>query len=264
MDREREFEAREREYETRDYESRSAAERESSSAESRPEPVREQPPKPASVSLWHKIFGSPTEPPSSQSEEPASELAMPSDMRDEPRSAGSGFADPHADEQRPLFEETIEEEEEEIYSETSIVEEEEESPSDRPRERSRRRRGGRGRNSEDRPRPRSRDENGEQKPRPTRPRSEVDDDLVDDHFGEDDADELLDNEADENEEGSTAADGNGGRRTTSALQRAIPSWDEAIGFIVDSNMQTRSQRRPPRGGGRENSSRGRGRGRRGS
>jgi hypothetical protein len=46
--------------------------------------------------------------------------------------------------------------------------------------------------------------------------------------------------------------------------RNIPTWDEAIGMIVDTNLQTRSERRrtaPPssRGGG---SSRGRSRGRR--
>jgi hypothetical protein len=46
----------------------------------------------------------------------------------------------------------------------------------------------------------------------------------------------------------------------SAAQRASPSWDDAIGFIVDSNMQSRSQRRPaPRSG---NGPRGRSRGRR--
>jgi hypothetical protein len=56
---------------------------------------------------------------------------------------------------------------------------------------------------------------------------------------------------------------NGGSRSA-ALARSIPSWDEAIGFIVDSNMSTRSQRRPPqRSGSREGgNSRGRSRGRR--
>jgi hypothetical protein len=43
------------------------------------------------------------------------------------------------------------------------------------------------------------------------------------------------------------------------LQRSIPSWDEAIGYIVDSNLQTRSQRRPSSQSG---SQRGRSRGRR--
>jgi hypothetical protein len=51
---------------------------------------------------------------------------------------------------------------------------------------------------------------------------------------------------------------------SAALQRSIPSWDEAIGYIVDTNMQSRSQRRPSsRPGSRDNGSRGgRGRGRR--
>jgi hypothetical protein len=55
-----------------------------------------------------------------------------------------------------------------------------------------------------------------------------------------------------------------GSSRRAALQRAIPSWAEAIGFIVESNMSTRSQRRPSArsGGGREGSSRGRSRGRR--
>jgi hypothetical protein len=49
----------------------------------------------------------------------------------------------------------------------------------------------------------------------------------------------------------------------SAAQRAIPSWDDAIGFIVDSNMQNRSQRRPPsRSDSRGGSPRGRSHGRR--
>jgi hypothetical protein len=53
----------------------------------------------------------------------------------------------------------------------------------------------------------------------------------------------------------------GSRRGT--LARAIPTWDEAIGFIVDSNLQTRSERRPPpRSGSRDSGGRGRPRGRR--
>jgi hypothetical protein len=51
-------------------------------------------------------------------------------------------------------------------------------------------------------------------------------------------------------------------RRRAALQRSIPSWDEAIGFIVESNMQSRSQRRPsPHHGSRSQSPRNRGRGR---
>jgi hypothetical protein len=48
-------------------------------------------------------------------------------------------------------------------------------------------------------------------------------------------------------------------RSRAALQRSIPSWEEAIGFIVDVNMQSRSQRRQP---GQSSSPRGRPRGRR--
>jgi hypothetical protein len=52
-------------------------------------------------------------------------------------------------------------------------------------------------------------------------------------------------------------------RSLSATQRAIPTWDDAIGFIVESNMQSRSQRRPPsRSDSRGGASRGRPRGRR--
>jgi hypothetical protein len=213
--------------------------------------------------LWHKIFGSPAEPSIPASEESAGELAVPSDIRDEPRAAGSGFADPHADEPMTLFDETIEEE---IYTERSVGEEEEEpARPERPRGRSRRGRGvrGRGRESDDRPAGRRREEHGERPSRPARSDSDIDDDFVEDQLGEDLADEALDDEAAEVENGSVAG-GGAGPRSSSALQRAIPSWDEAIGFIVDSNLQTRSQRRPSRGGGRDSSSRGRGRGRRGS
>jgi hypothetical protein len=48
-------------------------------------------------------------------------------------------------------------------------------------------------------------------------------------------------------------------RSRAALQRSIPSWEEAIGFIVDVNMQSRSQRRQS---GQSSSPRGRPRGRR--
>jgi hypothetical protein len=81
-----------------------------------------------------------------------------------------------------------------------------------------------------------------------------------------DADEeigAIDSDNDDGD-GDEVLTGAGATRGKSTLQRAIPSWDDAIGFIVDSNMQSRSQRpRPPRSGSRENSGRGRGgRGRR--
>ena len=89
----------------------------------------------------------------------------------------------------------------------------------------------------------------------------ADDDLDDDL---DDDDTLgLDADADDGAEGDEEAVGAGATRGRSVLQRAIPSWDEAIGFIVDTNMQSRTQRRPPsRSGPRDSGGRGRSRGRR--
>lgn len=72
-------------------------------------------------------------------------------------------------------------------------------------------------------------------------------------------------DGDDNGDDSNGVATGAGISQSAALQRSIPSWDEAIGFIVDTNMQSRSQRRPPSrsgGGSRDNGSRGgRGRGR---
>jgi hypothetical protein len=82
---------------------------------------------------------------------------------------------------------------------------------------------------------------------------------------DDDADGSLEDADDDGDDSNGVATGAGTSRSA-ALQRSIPSWDEAIGFIVDTNMQSRSQRRPQSrsaGGSRDNGSRGgRGRGRR--
>jgi hypothetical protein len=60
----------------------------------------------------------------------------------------------------------------------------------------------------------------------------------------------------EEEEGvAEAADGER-RRSKPAGHRSIPSWDEAIGMIVEVNMQSRSQRRPSGGLGPRGRSRG--------
>ncbi len=240
-----------------------------SRAEQRPEspaPVREEPPKPAAVSLWHKIFGSPAEQTAKLTDEPnGPEVSNPIEMRDEPREAGSGFVDPHADEAVT--------EGDRLPAST-----EERESSDRPRGRSRRRRGrGRGRRSESEREegrsnegrtgePRSGPSRGRQRPRPT----ERDERKDNDRFAEDELDDDLDsddplaalaNEADDSEDGDEVPVG--AMRGRSALQRAIPTWDEAIGFIVDSNMESRSQRRPPSRTGPRDGGRGRGgRGRR--
>ena len=61
--------------------------------------------KPAAVSLWHKIFGSPAEQTAKVVDEPVDEVGSPSDLRNEPRSAGSGFSDAHPDDQMQMFDE---------------------------------------------------------------------------------------------------------------------------------------------------------------
>jgi hypothetical protein len=71
-----------------------------------PMPSREPEQKPAAVSLWHKIFGSPAEQTAKIVDEPVDEPGSPSDLRNEPRSAGSGFSDAHADDQMQMFDET--------------------------------------------------------------------------------------------------------------------------------------------------------------
>src|SRR6185436_3038002 len=103
QDRERGRE-REREREP-EREDRPAPEVDEVAAE--PMPPRE-PPKPAAVSLWHKIFGSPAEQTAKVVDEPVDEVGSPSDLRNEPRSAGSGFSDAHADDQMQMFDEADE------------------------------------------------------------------------------------------------------------------------------------------------------------
>jgi hypothetical protein len=221
---------------------------ESMQIESTPPPAPEPPPKSPAVSLWHKIFGSPAEQTAKLPEPEPSEPAWNDDLRSESPA--------------PVFDETFGTPSEELAGgefddmssrgERTIDEEEDASAEDRKRGRSRRRRrGGRGR------RPGERRE--ERSAAPLQPESEGIDDLGVELDGDDDADiaDLGSQLDDEEGDGDTADVG--GRRG-SAAQRAIPSWDEAIGFIVDSNMQSRSQRRPaPRSG---NGPRGRSRGRR--
>jgi hypothetical protein len=230
-----------------------------------PEPPspRDEPQKPsATVSLWHKIFGSPAEQSAKLTDPSTADRPEPSlstEAREERPSS------PRTTEIRSLSGEDV--------TAAGFVEElergdESTSPSgddrsterklDRPR---RRRRGGRGRKSDQRPaedRPPARQQN-----RLARAQKEVeidddltDSDLEDEFLGPDDR--LDDTDLDEADDSDEA-----GSNKSRASQRAIPSWDEAIGYIVDSNMQSRSQRRPPsRSDSRGNSSRGRSRGRR--
>jgi hypothetical protein len=229
-----------------------------------PTPSHEQPQKPATVSLWHKIFGSPAEQTPKFAEEAAFEPVAPSDLRDEPRAAGSGFADAHADEPIEFPDEFADQN----RSGGSSAVGEEQAPTEHTRGPSRRRRGGRGRgrgrDSEDRPRESRPAERRDATPRSERPRRDENVEFEDDlSLDDDEAEDSLEDGASEAEDENGLPLGTGSSRSASVLQRAIPSWDEAIGFIVDSNMQSRSQRRPPsRSGSRDNSSRGRSRGRR--
>ena len=211
------------------------------------------------MSLWHKIFGSPAEQTSKVVDEPSDEIGSPSDLRNEPRAAGAGFSDAHSDEQMQMFE----------GGEEEGRSGEEEGSSDRPRSRSRRRgRGrGRGRKSDDRP-SEGRGQRGEQS-RVERAQPDLEDEFSDEELMDDQGSDVAFDDDDGDDLDDGVASGASISRST-ALARSIPSWEEAITFIVDSNMQSRSQRRPPQrsggggggGGSRENGSRGgRGRGR---
>jgi ribonuclease E len=216
--------------------------------QSTPPPSPEPQPKSPAVSLWHKIFGSPAEQTAKLPEPAPSEPAWNDDLRSESPS--------------PVFDETFGTPSEELaggeFDDMSnrgerTTDEEEGGPDDRKRGRSRRRRrGGRGRRSSER--------RGERSSAPLQQESEGIDDLGVELDSDDDSDvaDLSGGPLDDEDGDGNVAEVGGGRG--SAAQRAIPSWDDAIGFIVDSNMQSRSQRRPaPRSG---NGPRGRSRGRR--
>jgi hypothetical protein len=226
-----------------------------------PLPPHEEPAKPAAVSLWHKIFGAPTPEPTptfiDQPEVPFSE--SPSDYRDEPRDAG-GFADAHPDEPSGEAREDDDADDREAASKSGgDRESEDRSRGGRPR---RRRGRGRGRRSES-----AAEEDQSREPRSAKGRS-APRTSESDQFADDDLDDDLDVEEPEIDLGDDADDDDsapreGGSRGRGALARAIPTWDEAIGYIVDSNLQTRSERRPPpRSGSRDGGGRGRPRGRR--
>jgi ribonuclease E len=213
--------------------------------------------------LWHKIFGAPAEPVARvvETQEEVAEISE-SEVSYE---AHDEFA---RSEVRSLSgDEVIASEfvDEAVEGATSTDDEREQSEQRRGRSR-RRRRGGRGRKSGGRSRegraaePQVHEQGGDDQLGPEF------DDLTDDEddFPQDDS---LDTSSSLNGE-SDVEDSDDERspahsRALSASQRAIPSWDDAIGFIVESNMQNRSQRPSrPRSDSRGGPSRGRSRGRR--
>jgi hypothetical protein len=221
-----------------------------------PEPAREEPLKSAAISLWHKIFGTPAEQTAKLAEERAEEkAAAPLEFRE----------DPHDADRRT----SVEVDEPVSAEQADELERGEDSASigdERPRGRSRRRRGrGRGRRPETADVESELDEQFEGQTRTSQraDRKERRGDESDEELGGEEPSGAREphEETDEGDEEELVGAGVSRR---SVLQRAIPSWEEAIGFIVDANMQNRSQRKPPsRSGSREGGGgRGRSRGRR--
>jgi hypothetical protein len=224
------------------------------------EPEREVPQEPQkpspAVSLWQKIFGTPSEPP-----KPVEPVARETDSGefDDFESTSQYEISRRQDEEswsasRPAVELETDARSSDALDDELEVTAREEHTEQRER-RPRRRRRGRGGRVDKRDESRSTDAARHAAGR-------------DDFDGEaDELDDLAGEDADVDAEDDDVASGNGAdhgehsgsRRSRSALQRSIPSWDEAIGHIVDLNMQARSQRRPSSQPG---SQRGRSRGRR--
>jgi hypothetical protein len=217
--------------------------------ETSPAPV---PAKPA-VSLWQKIFGAPAEP---TVKSPEIEEARTPDERP--------FVEPRRDVSDVIGESgTISDEAEaaaadrEAPDRLPLSDGVEAPSSDQPtRRRSRRRRGGRGRGSDEPQEARYSSRRRESSDLMETPGADDFDDLT----AEDSDDMDLDEAAATGEAGEELEVGDGARpstsRSRSAAHRSIPSWDEAIGMIVDSNMQTRSQRRASSPAGPRGRSRG--------
>jgi hypothetical protein len=208
----------------------------------------------AGVSLWHKIFGAPAEQAAKMtSDESADGASMKIEETDLERGPWSGD-DASAN---PVIEAEAIDEERQVEAGS---ESDETDPESRRRRSRRRRRGRGGRSAETRG---DREQVARRRQRPTAsdgPRAHDDDfdDLgveqdLDDEFGagpardKDLEDENLSDDLSDSESNGQTSEGRGNRR--------IPSWDEAIGMIVESNLQSRSQRRStshstsgPRGG----------------
>jgi hypothetical protein len=234
-----------------------------------PAPVAapEQPAKAPALSLWHKIFGSPAEQ-TAKLVETSSDDIGPDESS--PSRSESAF-DVTSSTIRSLSGEDVAAAEfigEDQRGDDRSTAEDGTSPGQgrrgRPR---RRRRGGRGRKPDERRGDGRQPHQRKQEPRGADEFDAEFDDLNDDlgdltTEGDAFQSEPLDSDVDADESEVDLGAGQAGR-SRSAAQRAIPTWDEAIGFIVDSNMQSRSQRRPPsRSDSRGNGPRGRSRGRR--
>lgn len=218
------------------------------------EPVaaKEKPPQSGSISLWHRIFGSP--------EEQAEKIADVSRAAEQ-TSTGAPAADDvetETDERSTTAARQPADREENAAvaraDEDQVAEESEDGADDdaevRPKKRRpRRRRRGRGRKGEDRKEDRPVEAAAAAPERDVSAEADVD---AADEDGFDEIDAELDDEGDEAP--ATAAKSPTGK-TKAAGHRSIPSWEETIGIMVDVNMQSRSQRKSS-----SSSSRGRSRG----
>jgi hypothetical protein len=227
------------------------------------------------VSLWHKIFDPPAEQATKFTEEVADrEVVEVEETFDEQKTSWADEERNHRAES-PADAESRGNDFESDADGGGPTEESEQGESRQRGRRRRRGRGGRGSEDEDRSgESRSgggrrgegrsdREPSGRRAPHRSRG-------PVSNHGNDDDFDDLGVEQDDEelanghmlgddlgDEDSLDEADGDSNGRADGRGHRSIPSWDEAIGMIVDANMQSRSQRRPPsHSGARGGSSRG--------
>jgi hypothetical protein len=229
-----------------------------------PELPREESPKPApAVSLWHKIFGLPAEQTAKVNEISKDEGSPEASYVIEQT---EGFVEVEFSSSRsdPLSVDSAERADVESFEREPAVASDEPASTER-RRRPRRRRRGRG-GKGDRSLAGDRAEVDHRRQHREHRRTEEADisdslDLDDDDLESD----TVIQRGSSNGENVQADDAEAGTssRSRAALQRSIPSWDEAIGYIVEVNMQSRSQRRQSsHSTTRQGPSRGRPRGRR--
>jgi hypothetical protein len=211
------------------------------------------------VSLWHKIFGSPADQVARLDEASKSiEQVAASDAELSDEASAIGDADDAID-VVPAGATALEEQQYSESEDEAAAVEGDDAVTDRNRRprRRRRRRGGRGERTQES----SSREHHRRKPESARIDAE-DVEPIDDIAGDEDED-FSDLATERDGSGvDTNGDDTVGESRSRSLQRTIPSWDEAIGYIVELNMQSRSQRRQSSpSGSRGHAPRGRQRGR---
>jgi hypothetical protein len=203
--------------------------------------------------LWQKIFGSPTPPPPAPVVQSVGHDLAESAKFDPTREPRDLFSDSDS---TSTVKETGRRDRVDDATETADLGDDTTGENKRPR--SRRRRGGRGRKSSERAegRPTEARRSSGRRPNPDMlesPGADDFDDLIDDDEEDalvpasEDESPLDHDHADDDDDGELSDDATPGR--VRAGHRSIPSWDEAIGMIVETNMQSRSQRRPSNGPG---------------